>query len=124
MCGAVLSLPVTAQREDTIARGDFAKWIIRHIDTWFAFTRRLGLGIDQMEDIVLVTGRHRTRSWTNVAFYESQASARASFGVQVANDVSARVNWKVSREHTQGAMLSQGPSGAVCGAEVARANEY
>ncbi|KAH8978794.1 hypothetical protein EDB86DRAFT_857742, partial [Lactarius hatsudake] len=29
--GAVLSLPVAAQREDTIARGDFAKWITRHI---------------------------------------------------------------------------------------------
>ncbi|KAH9169959.1 hypothetical protein EDB89DRAFT_1908133 [Lactarius sanguifluus] len=112
-CGAVLSLPVTAQREDTIARGDFAKWIIRHIDSWFAFTRRLGLGVDKMGDIVLVTGRHRTRSWTNVAFYESRAIAQASFGVQITNDdVSASVNWQVSREHIQGAMLSQGPSGA------------
>ncbi|KAI9435119.1 hypothetical protein H4582DRAFT_704429 [Lactarius indigo] len=112
-CGAVLSLPVTAQREDTIARGDFAKWIIKHIDSWFAFTRRLGLGVDKMGDIILVTGRHRTRSWTNVAFYESRTTAQASFGVQITNDnVSASINWQVSREHTQGAMMSQGPSGA------------
>ncbi|KAH8981177.1 hypothetical protein EDB92DRAFT_210315 [Lactarius akahatsu] len=112
-CGAVLSLPVTAQREDTIARGDFAKWIIRHVDSWFAFTRRLGLGVDKMGDIVLVTGRHRTRSWTNVAFYESRAIAQASFGVQITNDDgTASVNWQVSRERIQGAMLTQGPSGA------------
>ncbi len=114
---------MTAQREDTIARGDFAKWITRHIDTWFAFTRRLGLGVEQMEDIVLVTGRHRTRSWTNIAFYEGQANAQVSFGVQVTDDVSARVNWQVSRTHIQGAMLSQGPSGGVCGVVYARADD-
>ncbi|KAF8258643.1 hypothetical protein EI94DRAFT_1814939 [Lactarius quietus] len=110
--GAVLSIPVTAQREDTIARGDFSKWIIKHIDSWLAFTRRLGLGIDKMGDIILVTGRHRARSWTNVAFFESQANAQVSFGVQISNDVNTRVNWQVSREHVQGAVLSQGPSGA------------
>ncbi|KAI9435634.1 hypothetical protein BJY52DRAFT_1389651 [Lactarius psammicola] len=107
--GAVLSFPVTAQREDTVARGDFGKWITRHIDSWLAFTKHLGLGIEQEEDIVLVTGRHRTRSWTNIAFYEGQAEA--SFGVQVTGDVGASVNWQVSRNHIQGAMLSQGPSG-------------
>ncbi|KAH9174158.1 hypothetical protein EDB89DRAFT_1904657 [Lactarius sanguifluus] len=110
--GAVLSLPVAAQREDTIARGDFAKWITRHIYSWLAFTRGLGLGIEQMVDIVLVTGRHRTRSWTNIAFYEGQAAAQVSFGVRVTDDVNATsVNWQVSRTQIQGAMLSQGPSG-------------
>ena len=115
---------MTAQREDTLVRGDFAKWITRHIDSWFAFTQRLGLGIGQMEDIVLVTGRHRTRSWTNIAFFEGQADAQVSFGVRVTDNVSASINWQVSREHIQGAMLSQGPSGVVCGTAFARANEY
>jgi hypothetical protein len=77
-----------------------------------------------MGDIILVTERHRTRSWTNVAFFEGQANARASFGVQITNDVSTRVNWQVSHEHIQGAMLCQGPSGPVCGAEFVRANKY
>jgi len=105
---------VTAQREDTIARGDFAAWITSHIDSWFAFVRRLGLGVEKMEDIVLVTGRHRTRSRTNIAFYEGQAAAQVSFGVQVTGDVGAGINWQVSRRNIQGAMLSQGPSGVVC----------
>ncbi|KAH9172418.1 hypothetical protein EDB89DRAFT_899937 [Lactarius sanguifluus] len=107
-CGAVLSLPVKAQRKDTIARGDFGKWITKNIDSWFAFAQRLGLGIEQMEDIVLVTGRHRTGSWTNIAFFEN---SRVTLGVQVTGGVGANVNWQVSREHIQGAMLSEGPSG-------------
>ena len=117
-----MSLPVPAQCEDTIARGDFGKWITRHIDSCFAFSRRLGLGVGQMEDIVLVTGRHRTRSWTNVAFNEDQIDAKVTFGVQVTNDVSVTVNWQVSRRNIQGAMLSQGPSGEVCSTVFAKPN--
>jgi hypothetical protein len=37
-----------------------------------------------MEDIILVTGTHRTRSWTNVAFPGGQVDAQVSFGVNVA----------------------------------------
>ena len=122
--GAVLSLPVSAQRQDTISRGDFAKWIVRHIDSLLAFTRRLGLGITKMGDIILVTGCHRTRSYTNVAFSESQANARASFGVRITNDVSTTVTWSVSHERIQGAVLSQGPSGPVRGTKPAKAHEY
>ena len=115
---------MTAQREDTVARGDFSKWIIRHVDTWLAFARRLGLGVEKMGDIVLVTGRHHTRSWTNVAFFEGQANAHASFGVQITNDGSTRVKWQVSREHVQGAMLCQGPSGPVCGADFIKVTKF
>ncbi|KAH9017632.1 hypothetical protein EDB85DRAFT_1849899, partial [Lactarius pseudohatsudake] len=79
--GAVLSLPVAARREDTFAQGHFRRWITRNIDSWFAFTQRHELGIE-MEDIVFVTGCHRSRSWSNVAFYEGQTGGRVSFGVQ------------------------------------------
>ncbi|KAI0245789.1 hypothetical protein BJV78DRAFT_248715 [Lactifluus subvellereus] len=109
--GAVLSLPVQAQREDTLAKGDFRDHIIRHVDRWFAFTQQLGLGIDQMEDIILVTGRDRTRSCTNVAFTESQGQddARVSFGVQVSDQNG--IQWSFSREDVLGAVLNPGRSG-------------
>ncbi|KAI0303225.1 hypothetical protein BC826DRAFT_890256, partial [Russula brevipes] len=81
--GAILSLPVPALRRDTLARGDFGKWIVSHIDLWFAFTRRLGLGITRMEDIVLVTGSHLAKSWANIAFSEGHGKQQVSFGVQV-----------------------------------------
>ena len=66
-----------------------------------------------MEDIVLVTGCHRTRSWTNIAFYEGRAGARVSFGVQVPGIHGTTVHWRVSSQHVQGAVLSHGPSGEV-----------
>src|SRR6266851_4725964 len=65
--GAILSLPAPARRQDTLAEGDFSKWIVKNIDVWFAFARRLGFGITRMEDIVLVTGCHLARSWANIA---------------------------------------------------------
>ncbi|KAI9445972.1 hypothetical protein H4582DRAFT_1783227, partial [Lactarius indigo] len=63
-------------------RGHFRKWITSHIDSWYAFAHELGTGIE-MEDIVLVTGCHRTRSWTNTAFNETQTNAQLSLGVEV-----------------------------------------
>ncbi|KAH9162082.1 hypothetical protein EDB89DRAFT_670414 [Lactarius sanguifluus] len=108
--GAVLSLPVAARREDTFAQGHFRRWITRNIDSWFAFTQRHELGIE-MEDIVFVTGCHRSRSWSNVAFYEGQTGGRVSFGVQVPGIYGTTVNWRNSGQHVQGAMLSHGPSG-------------
>jgi hypothetical protein len=111
--GAVISLPVQAERQNTLARGNFRDHIIRHIDRWFAFAHRLGLGIDQMEDIILVTGRDRARSCTNVAFSESQSEvdARVSFGVQVSDQVG--IKWSFSNEHVLGALLNEGRSGKV-----------
>ena len=66
--GAVLCLPIQAKGENTVARTKFGKWIIKNIDRWFAWARQLELGVERMEDIILVTGTHRTRSWTNAAF--------------------------------------------------------
>lgn len=107
--GVALALPVEANREDAVSRAHFGKWMIRHIDSWFAFTRHLGLGIE-MEDIVLVTGRHRTRSHYNIVFNKGQNS-RVLLRVQTpATDA---VHWQVLRQQTQGAMLGRGPSGKV-----------
>ncbi|KAH9038296.1 hypothetical protein EDB84DRAFT_1479590 [Lactarius hengduanensis] len=63
-----------------------------------------------MEDIVLVTGCHRTRSWTNTAFNEVQTNARLSLGVEVGAS-GASVNWRVSNLRIQGAVLGHGPNG-------------
>ncbi|KAF8264577.1 hypothetical protein EI94DRAFT_1831716 [Lactarius quietus] len=108
--GAVLSLPVAAQREDTLALAQFRKWITRHIDSWYAFSQRQGLGIE-MEEILLVTGCHRARSSGNVVFYESQVDARVSFGVHVPGMIGNTIIWRVSSQHIQGAVVNQGPSG-------------
>ena len=107
----MLSLPIQARCEDTVALGDFRKWMINHIDRWFSWARELGVGINRMEDIVLVTGAHLTRSWTNIAFLEDQTDARVSFEVHVAADTS--INWHVSPDRIIGALLNRGPNGKV-----------
>ncbi|KAF8258507.1 hypothetical protein EI94DRAFT_1129103 [Lactarius quietus] len=107
--GAVLSLPIQARCENTVALGDFRKWMIDHIDHWFAWARELGVGIDRMEDIVLVTGAHLTKSWANIAFLEDQIDALVSFEVQVDADID--INWRVSPDRIKGALLNQGPIG-------------
>ena len=112
--GTVLYLPTKASCENTVALGDFGKWMIKHIDSWFSWVRLLGVGIERMEEIVLVTGTHRTRSWTNVAFPGDQEDGLVSFGVNVATRGEVvTVNWKFSHEYTRGAVLNYGPHGEV-----------
>ena len=108
--GAILSLPIQAKRENTALRKDFGKWMIDHIHQWFTWIRDKGLDIDRMEDIILVTGTDRTRSWANVAFLGGQADARVSFGVEVAQ---SRINWQFSPERKAGAVWNWRPSGEV-----------
>ncbi|KAH9048690.1 hypothetical protein EDB84DRAFT_1456023 [Lactarius hengduanensis] len=92
--GAVLCLPIKAKKEDT--------WMIKHIDTWFA-------------DIILVTGTHRTRSYTNVAFPGGWEDAQASFraNLKVDHPDGITINWQLSHEHIRGAHLNPGPDGKV-----------
>ena len=107
-----MSLPVAARSENTLARGDFGRWMVKHIGTWFAFARKLGLGIDQMEDIILVTGCDHSRSWTNIAFLGGQADAQVTFGVRVeGNDPT--INFQFSPENACGGILRHGPQGKV-----------
>ena len=65
-----------------------------------------------MEEIVLVTGCDRTRSWTNVAFLGSQVDAQVSFGVRVEGPDTS-INFQFSPENAQGAVLRHGPEGTV-----------
>ena len=102
-----------ARRKDTLARGDFGDWIVKHIDHCFAFAQGLGLGIERMEEIILVTGCDHTRSWTNVAFFGSQLGAQASFWVKVDHGPPVRIDWQPSPEPVLGAVVHRGPRGTV-----------
>ena len=84
--------------------------MIKNIDAWFAFARGLGLGINRMEDIILVTGRHLTKSWVNVAFTQRRPDAGVSFDVQVSG-VSPDIS--LEQEYVRGGDLKLGPTGRV-----------
>ena len=97
--------------------------MIKHIDRWLSFTRRLELGIE-MEDIILVTGCHRTRSWASVVFFEDQEDTQVSFGVEVAavSGPNTNINWQFSPDHSGGAVVNWGPDGRVCNYAICRTN--
>jgi hypothetical protein len=102
-----------ARSEDTLIRIVFGRWMVKHIDSWFAFARNLGL-VHQMEEIILVTGCDLTRSWTNIAFLGGQADAQVSFGVEVEGSTSnPRINFQFSPGRVRGAVLRHGPEGTV-----------
>jgi hypothetical protein len=113
-----LALPVAARREDTVVLGLFRKWIVKHIDSWFNFVLELDLGI-AMEDIILVTGCHHTRSWTNIAFNEVRAGAELSLEVDVADALGTNITWGISNVCIKGAVHHQGPGGRVRGMQIA-----
>jgi hypothetical protein len=65
-----------------------------------------------MEEIILVTGCDRARSWTNIAFLENQGDAQVSFGVNV-EGLDTSINFQFSPENARGAVLRYGPEGTV-----------
>ena len=110
--GAVLCLPIPARGQDTLASADFGKCIVRNIDFWFSWTQRLGLVVERMEDIILVTGSHLARSWTNVVFPGDQEDAQASFGAKV-DQYGSSIHWEFLHEQNRGVVLNFGPAGEV-----------
>jgi len=107
--GALLSLPFPAACEDTVAQGDFGKWLVKNIDCCMQVAEDLGLGVNRMEDIILVTGRHLARSWVNVVFSESRGGAQLSFVVQASGNSGVHLE----ERSATGGDLKLGPSGEV-----------
>jgi hypothetical protein len=113
MRGAALSLPVPARYEDTIATGQFGRWMIKYIDHWFAFAKNIGLGINHMQDIILVTGCHRAKSWVNVAFSPVPRNTEVSFGVQLSGESNVKIEPRRVPYLPGDAVLNLGPNGEV-----------
>jgi len=107
--GALLSLPFPAACEDTVAQGDFGKWLVKNIDCCMKIAEDLGLGVNRMEDIILVTGRHLARSWVNVIFSESRGGAQLSFVVRTSGNSGVHLEGRSAT----GGDLKLGPNGEV-----------
>ena len=107
--GALLYLPLLAERHDTVARGDFGEWMLENIDTCFRVAEDLGYGVERMEDIILVTGYHLAKSWVNIAFSESRGGSQVSFGVRVSGNSGVHFD----ERNVIGRGLKFGPGGEV-----------
>jgi hypothetical protein len=83
--------------------------MVKNIDSWVTFAESEGLAIDSMEDIILVTGRHRARTWVIATFSDGQAGAYVSFGADVVGDSGV----DLERRDARGGDLKLGPKGRV-----------
>jgi len=107
--GALLYLPFSAKRYDTSAVNDFSKWMIKHVDTCLEIAKRRDSRVNRMEDILLVTGLHRTKSWISAVFNDGQPGAQVSFGVYTLGASSVHLE----QQDKKGGVLKLGPSGEV-----------
>ena len=67
------------------------------MDSWFSFAQRRGLGVERMQDIVLVTGCTLVTSWGAAAFMSSTLSAEVSLKTQAFDGGGASFDWSEIR---------------------------
>ena len=66
--GALLSLPHEAHCKDVILMKVFEDYIKNNVDNWFRWSRKMKLPVENMEDLILVTGCTLVASWAAAAF--------------------------------------------------------
>ena len=91
--GAILAFPSDAQAQDVHNIEAFRRFILTNVDQWFRYAESLDLGLD-MEDILLVTGRHLTTSWAVAAFTHTTSDATIEVDLGVTVSAGASISWK------------------------------
>ena len=71
--GALLSLPHGGYREDVIRTKAFEDYIRDNVVSWFTWAQNNKLGVERMEDLILVTGCTLVTSWAAAAFDDTTA---------------------------------------------------
>jgi hypothetical protein len=64
----ILSLPHRGHRKDVIRTKAFENYIQDNVVSWFTWGQKNKLGVDRMEDLILVTGCTLVSSWAAAAF--------------------------------------------------------
>ena len=80
------------------------RWIVRHIDSWLAFARKLELGIEQMEEIILLVVITRDPGQTLLSG-EIRLTRRSHFGVRVGGPDTS-INFQFLPENARGDCLT------------------
>ena len=66
--GALLSLPHGGHHEDVIRTKAFEDYIRDNVVSWFTWARNNKLGVERIEDLILVTGCTLVTAWAAAAF--------------------------------------------------------
>ena len=66
--GALLFLPHGARSEDVVGIKFFEDYIKNNVDNWLRWSKKEGLPVENIEDLILVTGCTLAKSWGAAAF--------------------------------------------------------
>ena len=97
--GALLSLPNGGCRQNIIRTKAFEDYIRDHVDEWFNWARNNKLGVERMEDLILVSGCTMVTSWAAAVFVDNTFKTEISLASRLLSNVGASFVWGNDREH-------------------------
>ena len=71
-------LPHEGHREDIVRKRVFEEYIRDHVVDWFTWTQVNKLGVERIEELILVSGCTLATSWAVVAFIDNTREAEIS----------------------------------------------
>ena len=91
--GALLSLPNGGRCEDVIRTKVFEDYIRDHVDRWFNWAQNNKLGVELMEDLILVSGCTMATSWAAAAYVDDTSEAEITLTSRILSNVGTRFVW-------------------------------
>ena len=91
--GAVLSLPNGGCHEDVIRAQVFEDYIEHYVGSWFTWAQKNRLGVERVEDLILVSGCTLVTSWAAAAFVDDTIDAEISLASRTLNNGGASFVW-------------------------------
>ena len=89
----VLLLPNGGRSADIIRQKVFEDYIRDHVDNWFNWAQNNRLGVERMEDLILVSGCTSATSWASAAFVDSTPEAEVSLTGRLPSNVGGSFAW-------------------------------
>jgi hypothetical protein len=92
-CGALLSLPNGGHHEDVIREKAFEDYIQNNAHSWFTWAQKNRLGVERVEDLILISGCTLVTSWAAAAFLDDTMDAEISLASGTLNNGGASFVW-------------------------------
>lgn len=88
-----MSLPNGGYREDFVRTKGFEDYIRDHIVIWFTWALNNKLGVNRLEDLILVSGCTLVTSWAAAVTVENDMEAEISLAVRTLSNGGADFDW-------------------------------
>jgi hypothetical protein len=106
--GALLAFFDEALHENMFMKAKYKRLFIECHEYWLAYAKQADLDLC-MEDLILVTGTSRARSWANAVFDDAQANGNVTLKVNLQNLGGINMTCGLRWENTHGVQCNWGP---------------